>query len=97
MSDNEFEEMYQKGDMVWVDPDEREWVPAHAHASLTEKMERLEGDALPEVEDCANWLEVSIVQGGHCYNCASRDGYPWRARPSEACTRFSLLTAEEQE
>ena len=38
MSDNEFEEMYQKGDLVWVDPDGREWVPAHAHASLTEKV-----------------------------------------------------------
>ena len=42
MSDNEFEEMYQKGDMVWVDPDGREWVPAHEYASLTEKVERLE-------------------------------------------------------
>ena len=38
MSDNEFEEMYQKGDLVWVDPDGREWVPSHAHASLTEKV-----------------------------------------------------------
>ena len=51
----------------------------------------------PQVENCANWLEISMVQGGHCYNCANRDGYPWRARPSEACTRFSLLTAEEQD
>ena len=40
MSDNEFEEMYQKGDLVWVDPDGREWVPSHTHDSLTEKVER---------------------------------------------------------
>ena len=39
MSDNEFDELYQKGDMIWVDPDGREWVPAHEHASLTEKVE----------------------------------------------------------
>ena len=49
-----------------------------------------------QVEDCANWLEISMVQGGHCYNCASRDGYPWRARPSKGCAKFALLTAKEK-
>ena len=43
MSDNEFEEMYQKGDMVWVDPDGREWVPAHIHAALKRENGRLRG------------------------------------------------------
>ena len=44
MSDNEFDELYQKGDMIWVDPDGRERIPAHEYASLTERVEMLEGD-----------------------------------------------------
>ena len=36
---SEFDELYRSGDLVWVDPDGREWVPSHAHASLTEKVE----------------------------------------------------------
>jgi len=51
MSDNEFEEMYQKGDLVWVDPDGREWVPAHEHASLTETIENLRGHLKSKTED----------------------------------------------
>ena len=41
-SPDEFGELYKSGELVWVDPDGREWVPSHAHASLTEKVERLE-------------------------------------------------------
>lgn len=47
-----------------------------------------------EVEDCENWLEMSMVPGGHCYNCANREGYPWRARPTDGCENFVLK--EEQ-
>lgn len=43
-----------------------------------------------EVEDCENWLEISMVSGGHCFNCVNRDGYPWRSRPGNPCTRFVL-------
>ena len=59
MSDNEFEEMYQKGDMVWVDPDGREWVPAHAHASLTEKVERYV-DVLERIVDWSKAYPLGV-------------------------------------
>ena len=41
-----------------------------------------------ESTDCANWLEIYMTQGPHCYNCANRDGYPWAARPNQGCTNF---------
>jgi hypothetical protein len=47
-----------------------------------------------EVEDCENWLEISIVQGGHCFNCVNRNGYPWRSRPTDACENFVLKEEE---
>ena len=42
MSDNEFDELYQSGDLIWVDPDGREWVPAHIHATLKGEIADLE-------------------------------------------------------
>jgi hypothetical protein len=40
------------------------------------------------VEQCENWFEISMVQGHHCWNCVHRNGYPYRAQPSRACSRF---------
>jgi len=38
---NECDELYQKGDMVWIDPDGREWVPAHEYAKLKRENEKV--------------------------------------------------------
>ena len=42
------------------------------------------------VEECTNWMEISPIRGKHCYNCAMRDGYPFRGQPDSRCTNFNL-------
>jgi len=37
---SEFDELYEKGDMVWVDADGKEWVPAHEYAALKRELAR---------------------------------------------------------
>ena len=70
MSDNEFDELYQSGDLIWVDPDGREWAPAHIHASLTEKVERLNEAghdarlAWRELQDYAKYTDRATMPCG---------------------------------
>jgi hypothetical protein len=44
------------------------------------------------VEQCKNWHEISIVQGHHCWNCAYRDGYPYRAQPDKQCKNYAPIS-----
>ena len=87
MSDNEFEEMYQKGDLVWVDPDGREWVPARAHDSLTEENAVLKSAVVGLLRLC----EETRNERGLPYI------YPYASEIVEAKQALALLTAEEQE
>ena len=41
-----------------------------------------------EVDDCKNWKQVEPAKGFHCYNCANKDGNPWRAQPDENCKNW---------
>jgi hypothetical protein len=45
-------------------------------------------DIMRTVEKCKKWVEISMVQGHHCFNCANRNGFPYRAQPSRACANF---------
>ena len=109
MSDNEFEEMYQKGDMVWVDPDGREWVPAHIHAALKDEIRRheevfqfsanriaalkMEKDALREAYSLLRSFQISTVFDAKG-TYAKQKSDEWYTITHQA---DALLTAEEQE
>ena len=41
-----------------------------------------------EVEDCKNWKQGEPAHGYHCYNCANREGYPYKAQPDENCENW---------
>ena len=45
--------------------------------------------AIFEVEDCENWKPIDPRMGKHCYNCANRDGNPYRAQPDENCMNYA--------
>lgn len=47
----------------------------------------------PQVEDCENWYEIYPGQK-HCYNCAARDGYPFRGQPDKNCKNVKLRKKE---
>ena len=47
------------------------------------------------VEKCNNWTEVSIIKGHHCWNCAKRNGYPWRAQPDKQCENYSPVPKDK--
>ena len=42
------------------------------------------------VEHCENWIEMNIVRGRHCFNCANRNGFTFRAQPDMNCKNFKL-------
>lgn len=44
-----------------------------------------------KVEDCKNWHEMSMARGKHCFNCANRNGFPYRAQPDKNCSKFERL------
>jgi len=48
------------------------------------------------VEKCKNWLEYFMSHGKHCFNCANRNGYPYRGQPSKACSNFQKITTPEK-
>jgi hypothetical protein len=58
------------------------------HGRAAGVCERRRGETLRTVEKCANWLELTMARGNHCFNCINREGYPWRAQPSHACKNF---------
>ena len=76
MIDNEFDELYQSGDLIWVDPDGREWVPAHIHASLIEKVESYKNvlNAKGEVILANYWIDDEFRQTLHDCIDAQEDG-----------------------
>jgi len=97
MGDNEFDELYQSGDLIWVDPDGREWAPAHIHASLTEKVKRFM-DWQDRTVDCLlNWLDGKddidfIVHADRLLRdlCNCENELP----PCKICERLALLESE---
>ena len=53
MSDqDEFDELYQSGDLIWIDPDDKEWVPAHACAAFKQAL-ALIGDIGYDYDGCS--------------------------------------------
>lgn len=40
------------------------------------------------VENCKNWTQISLARGNHCWNCAKRNGFPYRAQPDKNCDNF---------
>jgi hypothetical protein len=63
--------------------------PEHLEAPEIERRLNAVEEQSVEVENCKNWLEISIVRGEHCYNCANRNGYPMKARPSKVCENYA--------
>ena len=48
------------------------------------------------VEHCENWFRMHIGRGEHCFNCARRDGYPYRAQPDKKCLNFKIRDTEPE-